>query len=483
MFPEDLENEAELLAQKQQNRRDKKFMKKKTTLEKRQFPRIMAKLPIRVTPQFFGESVDLSETGLGFVLDKPLPLSKFQAKIEISPKETIETNFKVIWNKQLVEQKKFMYGVCFIRFTKKDLDTLRHLLISQKVEKIIDKIKNKNEKRKISDFWFIRFKKYMTDIFKLFQQVSDNKMDDEGVIVERLTALNNNLLQSADKLAKKMESSTIEKKMKNAFRFFIGHWAFKSQILRRGYEKPLGYPGDYKMLELIYDNKSISDGIGGYFDYYFLNNPYAEAVRCRKLEMERILVQRINESKKDSLNILNLACGSCRELKEIYAMRKITYNGRITFRLVDQEEDALRFSEQSLGKFVNDKTRFLYFKENILKFHSDKSKYTNLFGKQDIIYSIGLVDYLPDRVLTKILNFCLDILDEDGELIITFKDKEKDPFAPLPPDWFCDWKFVPRTEKDAFNLLYGLKDSLSIHAYYEGTKRVVFFEIQKQKSK
>lgn len=456
-------------------------MVKKTILEKRQFPRIMAELPIRITPEFLGEAVDLSETGLRFVLDRPLFLSKSQGRMEILAKEPVETEFKVIWNRQLVQQNKFVYGVCFIRFTKKDLDALRHLLISQKVEKIIDKIENKNEKRKISDFWFIRFKKYMTDIFKLFQQVSDNKMSDEGAIVERLTSLNNTLLQSADKLANEMESPIIGKKMKKAFRFFIGPWAFKSQILRRGYEKPLGYPGDYKMLELIYNNRSISNGIGKYFDYYFLNNPYAEAVRYRKLEIARILVQRINESKKDSLNILNLACGSCRELKEICDMRKITYNGRITFRLVDQEEDALKFSEQSLGKFVNDRTRFLYLKENILKFHSEKSKYINLFGKQDIIYSIGLVDYLPDKVLTKILNFCLDLLYKDGKLIITFKDKEKDPFAPLPPDWFCDWKFVSRTEKEAFNLLYSLNVPLSIHVHHERTGRVIFFEIRKER--
>jgi len=102
--------------------------------EKRQFPRVTVKLPIRITPEFFGKVVDLSETGLRFVLDKPLPLSKSQAKIEISPKETIETAFKVIWDRRLVQQRKFTYGICFIRFKKRDLDVLKGALTKPKVK-------------------------------------------------------------------------------------------------------------------------------------------------------------------------------------------------------------------------------------------------------------------------------------------------------------------------------------------------------------
>jgi DNA repair photolyase len=102
--------------------------------EKRQFTRMMVELPIRITPEFFGKVVDLSENGLKLVLDRPLPLSRSEAKIEISPKETMETEFKVVWDKRLVQQRKFTYGICFIRFKEKDLDILKGALTKPKVK-------------------------------------------------------------------------------------------------------------------------------------------------------------------------------------------------------------------------------------------------------------------------------------------------------------------------------------------------------------
>ena len=84
----------------------------------------------------------------------------------------------------------------------------------------------------------------------------------------------------------------------------------------------------------------------------------------------------------------------------------------------------------------------------------DPLQYAKRFGSQNLIYSIGLADYLPDRVLKKLIRFCFDLLSQKGKLIFAFKYKERDPFAPLPPDWFCDWKYYPRTE-DEFKTIIG----------------------------
>jgi len=39
-------------------------------MDKRLFPRITGSFPIKITPEFIGQAVSLSESGLGFVLDK-----------------------------------------------------------------------------------------------------------------------------------------------------------------------------------------------------------------------------------------------------------------------------------------------------------------------------------------------------------------------------------------------------------------------------
>ena len=49
---------------------------------------------------------------------KFLGIEDFKHKLKLL--ESIETEFKVIWSKQLVQRKGFRYGVCFIRLKEKD---------------------------------------------------------------------------------------------------------------------------------------------------------------------------------------------------------------------------------------------------------------------------------------------------------------------------------------------------------------------------
>lgn len=414
----------------------------KTIIEKRQFPRISAVLPIRITPEFLGETVDLSETGLRFVLEKPLLLSKAQAKIELSPEEIIETEFKVIWNKHLVQDGKFTYGACFIRLKEKDIEALRSTVIQSQLNTFIDDIPESDLKKAVRTYFVVEVKKYVSELNKLIKIADFNILDKEVLL--SLKKINDDIVIAGEELVKKINSKVIIKKIKQSFRLLIGPWAYKSLIMKMGFEKPRGYPGDYRLLEIIYDNKPFSSGLGRYFDLYFLHNPYAEAVRQRKDKTAEILVEIINNHILPSIKILNLACGSCREIREILSYQKITYKGKINFGLVDHDEEAINFCKQSLKIFKQENVNFSYFQENILKFNDNKNHYEKIFGEQDLIYSIGLVDYFTDRILKEMVSFCLDLLKLKGRLILTIKDKDRDTFAPLPPGWFCDWEFVPR---------------------------------------
>lgn len=423
-------------------------MMKKTILEKRRFPRIMAKLPIRITPQFFGESIDLSETGLGFVLDKPLPLSKFQAKVEISPKETIETNFKVIWNKQLVEQKKFVYGVCFIRFKEKDLKILRKSLTTTYTHNLIGGIKEMYKKEKVKEFWDFRFNSYLNHLSTL-----SSKMDNELITHEdafsRLFQINNRILKQGDELETFLQDKVLVRKIKRIFRQLCSPWVYRSEIVRYAYEKPRGYPGDYKLLEIIYDKKISSSNIGYCYDNYFLENLYAAAVRNRKDKMKEILSKSFKNTRKDNLSILNLACGSARELKNIFVDEGFEPGFNIVVSLVDRDKEALEFSQEILES-SSKKISFRFFNHNILDYCKEREKYYSILGQHDIIYSIGLADYLPERILKQLILFCFNLLRPKGILVIAHKDSKQ--YKPLAPDWWCDWSFYHRSEEDVVNM-------------------------------
>ena len=55
------------------------------------------------------------------------------------------------------------------------------------------------------------------------------------------------------------------------------------------------------------------------------------------------------------------------------------------------------------------------------------------FGQQDVIYSVGLFDYLDDDVLTRLLGTLYRLLSPGGRLITSFKDSRR--YATFDNKW------------------------------------------------
>lgn len=294
-----------------------------------------------------------------------------------------------------------------------------------------------------------------------------------SVSLERsFIASSETFLKSLSGLEQVINDKVLRKNLKRGFRNAMANWAYRSDLVRRGYEKPLGYPGDYRMLEMIYDNKPVSREFGLYWDSYFLKDPYAEAVRNRKDMMKDILVDFLQARKKSGGKVLNLACGSCREIRELLSGEDIN---RIlpltTFTCVDQDEESIRFASSSLARIDNSES-IVFVRENILNYIRFPARYLQGLGGQDMVYSIGLADYLPDRMLQRLIKFSYDILASDGQLV--FAHKDCDTHEPLAPKWYCDWEFVPRNEEQFLQLLRdaGVKENVKV--IREGTGHIFF---------
>jgi hypothetical protein len=107
-------------------------------------------------------------------------------------------------------------------------------------------------------------------------------------------------------------------------------------------------------------------------------------------------------------------------------------------------------------------------------------EYREKLGKQDLIYSIGLADYLPDRVLGRLLSFLISLLVDGGRLVIAHKDISA--YKPLPPNWFCDWNFYSRGKAYLFNLI---KKHISVAKFdlqteYDRTGLILFLSFIKK---
>ncbi len=250
----------------------------------------------------------------------------------------------------------------------------------------------------------------------------------------------------------------------------------KSFCINRARIWPQGYQGDYKTLETIYRNTPLSKGFGYYLDLYCLGWPLGTGVRNRLNELKNILKEEISQRQKPK--VLNIACGSCREVFELSSL--IEKSGtKIT--CIDLDDDALAFAANRLS-FTNLNPVFsnqvVLRKYNAIRMFDNELNMAE-FGKQDIIYSVGLFDYLESEFLVKLFSALYELLNPGGVLITSFKDSMR--YRSQEYHWIVDWDgFLQRTEEDFVDIFTKANIPLNqISEQREKTGLIVFYLIKK----
>ncbi|NQT22305.1 MAG: class I SAM-dependent methyltransferase family protein, partial [Candidatus Omnitrophica bacterium] len=93
--------------------------------------------------------------------------------------------------------------------------------------------------------------------------------------------------------------------------------------------KPYGYAGDFKIIDDIYQNNPSTTGFDRLFDNYYQMSAICVAVRNRKEDFKRATINFINTKQNNPIKIMNLACGSARDIKEILSSNTLS-NKNIT---------------------------------------------------------------------------------------------------------------------------------------------------------
>lgn len=439
---------------------------------------------------YSGSIINISEGGACFITEDHLPLKSILSFLIdfASPPCQIKGSLEILWNKS--ENGKFYYGGRFTELSEFDRLSLQKIFCTQNtvikphIEPILSLI-DTHIVNKLKDIVTKFFTNELTNyfVFLLDLETRLQKIQDEQRNIQ------NQLINYSEKIAEKgseveniINHPLIMKEIKKTFRSLISNWAYQSPLIKRAFEKPRGYAGDYKMIELIYDNKPLSDynNIGYYYDNWLLKNIYAVAVRNRKDFMKEYLFNSICNTEATEFNVLNLACGSCREIRELVAEKTIPSHKKIKFVCVDMDEESLCFSKQALSS-VPDNIEITFIKENILNMLRNPIKFSKSLGKYDLIYSIGLADYFPDILLKNFIKFCFNLTLSNGKLIIAHKDIDK--YKPIPHDWFCDWTFYPRNEEKLLTLVEKSEiDNYSIEVKREPSG-VIFFVLITKNSK
>ena len=109
-------------------------------MEKRTYPRAASVFPVELkfedtsknlVHSIKGETINLSETGLCIILDKPLPsLSQGSVYLDVSPRyPSFKIQAKVIWNDQQLGKNRFRCGLLFLDIDREKLKILKDILL------------------------------------------------------------------------------------------------------------------------------------------------------------------------------------------------------------------------------------------------------------------------------------------------------------------------------------------------------------------
>ncbi len=280
------------------------------------------------------------------------------------------------------------------------------------------------------------------------EKKSETPVESADEIVRPITDAFDDVLQACGLFEIAVEDKEIVRDAQVRFREKTNPLLSKSYYINRARTWPQGYQGDYKMLESIYRNTPLSEGIGYYLDLHFLDASLAAGVRNRLGILKQILRDELSGRQKPS--ILNIACGSCREVIELAA--DIEHSGaKVT--CIDLDDDSLSFAANRLsltGISPAVSNQVVLRKYNAIRMF-DHELNMQEFGKQDIIYSVGFFDYLESDFLAKLFHSLYNLLSPGGLLITSFKDAAR--YRHQEYHWIVDWDgFLQRTEEDFKNI-------------------------------
>ena len=232
-------------------------------------------------------------------------------------------------------------------------------------------------------------------------------------------------------------------KLKKIFRKRLRHLFVRGIYSKWTVDKPLGYAGDYKIMDDIYQNNPTTTGYARLFDNYYQMTSMCVGVRNRKEDFKHLIIDFVNKRYKKPINIMNLGCGSSREIKEILrsstSLRKDVF-----FDCYDFEAKAINFAKK-LFKGIP-KVKFI--QKNILRIAAAKNVKKEINKKYDLIYAIGFVDYLNKKITTRLIHNLKKLLKTKGILMIAnVRDKYSNPTFHYM-DWAGEWELIYRTDNE-----------------------------------
>lgn len=440
--------------------------------------RIFFPFPIKVSSGAIGETVNLSGNGLCINIDKPLDSARIisiQVDFPFSNGLPFNVHANLVWNKTRNKNKRYLYGVHFLRLNSGEQYILREAF----------------EKHKLLNPSFVR----LTNELRFFLYSIKHKLDNyESLHRDKKQQLRflekykykifRELTKHFDKIGNvaKEFSRDIYTLHKKYYQLMLGYLLLDSiEINRFVNRKPFGYAGDFVVMTYIYDYHKKFMGTSLYeklINAYTCSIPIARSVIGRKDFLKNEIQEALLTNK--TVNILSVGSGPARELIELLREDKI--QNKLNFDCLDFEQQALDFVKNEIKSVKPAQRKFLnirFFHKTILDLIKNNNDTYDQFYKYDLIYSSGLFDYLSNKIVKKLVENLSVVLRKNGVMIITNVNKDKIN-ARIYYEMLGEWELIYRSREEMMNWIRNIENIRDVSfANLEREKSFLFLKFRK----
>ncbi|MFZ0826734.1 MAG: class I SAM-dependent methyltransferase [Verrucomicrobiia bacterium] len=217
---------------------------------------------------------------------------------------------------------------------------------------------------------------------------------------------------------------------------------------QRTFYKPLGYAGDYEMMNMIHRHQPEGGSLYEKLIHFLLVSQWpAQSVRNRVAHLKDHLLQetaRVVRAGRRA-RILNVGCGPAREVQDF--LKETPLGNEVDFVLLDFNEETLSHASAQLNRLKGPfsqrttvETRQVSV-HHLLRQNAQPEPLADGAG-YDLIYCGGLFDYLSEPTCQSLVNLFYDWL-RPGGMVIAANMNDSKPFRNFI-EFVLDWQLIYR---------------------------------------
>jgi len=252
----------------------------------------------------------------------------------------------------------------------------------------------------------------------------------------------------------------------------------RAPFIHRSFAKPLGYAGDYEMVNMMLRNRR--EGPNTYAQ--ILHTFYVHSAVCQAHRNRiDILTGRLEDTARAvgegrPFRVLNVGCGPAHELLRL--IRTSEAAARMRIDLVDFSQVTLDATRVEIERVCGESARrpqIAYLHDSVHNLLKRATRPEEVGGARDydLIYCAGLFDYLSDRVCSRLIRLFNRWVRPGGLVLVTNVHPDNDHRGAM--EHLLEWYLIYRDEEQMVSLS---PPDLRHRVYRDATGLNVFLEMR-----